>query len=413
MRRTLRSVALATILLSLTSNVFAQNDRFAYVISDATKEGSSWSSLRKLDFATGQYTDVLINGTDAKASVFDALTRKLLTQAPDAKYGTLFHAPFSTGVAAAAYDRDRNRLYFTPMFIDQLRYIDLRTNKVYYVTDQAFTKLGSMHNDEGKCITRMVINPDGTGYAISNDGNTFIKFTTGKKLAITQLGSLVDDPSNSGISIHNKCSSYGGDMIADSKGNLYIISARNHVFRVDPATKVAKHLGHIEGLPANFTVNGAVVDDEGTLLVSSAVFGDAYYVVNPRSWQASIFAGAKGVFRSSDLANSNYLGSGSRRTTIESIPEQVSPYSRLIQVFPNPVLADRFTLQFGKVPAGDYTVELTDVMGRSVLTRSLKVVAEEQTEAISLKYISAKGIYLVKVLDKAKSSVFEQKLMIQ
>ena len=413
MRRTLRSASLAALLLSLTSAALAQNDRFAYVISDATKEGSSWSSLRKLDFTTGQYTDVLINGTDAKAAVYDAATRKILAQTPDAKYGTLFHAPFSTGVAAAAYDRDRHRLYFTPMFIDQLRYIDLRTNKVYYVADQAFTKLGSMHNDEGKCITRMVINPDGTGYAISNDGNTFIKFTTGKKMVVTQLGALVDDPSNKAISIHNKCTSYGGDMICDNKGNLYIISARNQVFQVDPATKVAKHLGGIEGLPANFTVNGAVVDDEGTLLVSSAVYGDAYYVVNPKRWQASIYAGVKGVFRASDLANSNYLGSGTRRTTIETIPERVPIFAKLINVYPNPVVADQFTLQFGKVPTGDYTVELMDVMGRNVLSRSVKVVAEEQTEAISLKSTNAKGIYLVKVLDKAKASVFEQKVMVQ
>lgn len=413
MRRTLRSTVFAAFLLSLTGNVLAQNDRFAYVISDATKEGSSWSSLRKLDFATGQYTDVLIKGTDAKAVVFDAVSRKELKQAPDARYGTLFHAPFSTGVAAAAYDRDRNRLYFTPMFIDQLRYVDLRTNKVYYVADQAFTKLGNMHNDEGKCITRMVIAPNGTGYAISNDGNTFIKFTTGKKMVITQLGGLVDDPSNGGLSIHNKCSSYGGDMIADSKGNLYIISARNHVFRVDPETKVAKHLGHIEGLPKNFTVNGAVVDDEGTLLVSSAVYGDAYYVVNPQSWEASIYEGAKGIFRSSDLANSNYLGSGNRRPTIETIPERVSAFDKLIQVYPNPVIADQFTLQFDKVPAGDYTVELMDVMGRSVLTRSVKVTSDLQTEPVSLRSASAKGIYLVKIMDRAHKSVFEKKVMIQ
>jgi hypothetical protein len=412
MRRTLRSVVCAAFLLSLTGNVFAQNDRFAYVISDATKEGSSWSSLRKLDFASGTYTDVLIKGSDAKAVVYDALSRKELQQAPDAHYGTLFHAPFSTGVAAAAYDRDRNRLYFTPMFIDQLRYIDLRTNKVYYVTDQAFTKMGNMHNDEGKCITRMVISPDGTGYAISNDGNTFIQFTTGKKMTITQLGSLVDDPSNGALSIHNKCSSYGGDMIADNKGNLYIISARNHVYRVDPATKVAKHLGHIEGLPAQFTVNGAVVDDEGTLLVSSAVYGDAYYVVNPKNWEASIYESAKGVFRSSDLANSNYLGSGTRRATIETIPERVSTFDKLIQVYPNPVTTDQFTLQFDKVPAGDYTVQLMDVMGRSVLSRSIKLNAEMQTEPISLRTAKANGIYMVKIMDRAGRLVYEKKIMI-
>jgi hypothetical protein len=41
-----------------------------------------------------------------------------------------------------------------------------------------------------------------------------------KKLEITQLGSLVDDPSNGGVSIHNRCSSWGGDMIAMTKANF-------------------------------------------------------------------------------------------------------------------------------------------------------------------------------------------------
>ena len=38
-----------------------------------------------------------------------------------------------------------------------------------------------MHNDEAKIVTRMVIAPDGNGYAITNDANTFIRFSTGKK----------------------------------------------------------------------------------------------------------------------------------------------------------------------------------------------------------------------------------------
>ena len=53
------------------------------------------------------------------------------------RYGNILQAPFATGVAAAAYDKKHNRLYFTPMFVDQLRYIDLKTMKVYYVTGSA------------------------------------------------------------------------------------------------------------------------------------------------------------------------------------------------------------------------------------------------------------------------------------
>jgi len=299
------------------------------------------------------------------------------------------------------------------MFIDQLRYIDLKTMKLYEVTDAAFTGLGNMHNDEAKCVTRMVIAPDGTGYALTNDANTFIKFTTGKKPTITQLGALVDDPSNQGISVHNRCSSFGGDMIADDRGNLYILSARNHVFKVATDTKVATHLGAITGLPGTFTVNGAVVDAEGSLLVSSAVDASSYYVVDAKSWKALPYTMNGEIYRSSDLGNSNYLSFSSNTPTIETVAARQAVRNNLVQVYPNPVVGKQFTLQFTKVPAGNYIVEMTDVMGRKVEERRLTVSAENETQTIPLTATHANGFYLLKVIGANKKAIFEQKVMVQ
>jgi hypothetical protein len=413
MIRTLRNAAFSAVILAAGVAAHAQNDRFAYAITDLTKEGAGWNVLRKLDLSSGEYSNVLFNGIEARATVYDATTKKALVQVPDARYGTSLQLPFSTGVAAAAYDKKHNRLYYTPMFIDQLRYIDLKTMQVYYVSDQAFTGLGNLHNDEGKCVTRMVIAPDGNGYAITNDANNFIRFTTGKKAEITQLGALVDDPANKNISVHNHCTSFGGDMIADDKGNLYILSARNNVFKVSIDDKVAKHLGVIEGLPATFTTNGAAVDADGNLLVSSAVDATAWYVVNPNSWGASIYSSG-GAFRASDLANSNFLQTGNRpKPTIETITRQGSDFSNLIKVFPNPVVSDQFSMQFDKVPSGDYTMELTDVMGRVVARKKITIKSETQVELISLKASNAKGVYLVKLADYNLKGVFEQKILVQ
>lgn len=411
MKRTLRfSIFSSTLIIATTA--FAQKDRFAYAITDVSKEGSGWNALRKIDLQTGKCSPVLMAGNDAKTVVYEAGTKKEMAKVADARHGTLFHAPFSTGVAAAAYDRKHHRLYFTPMFIDQLRYIDLKSMKVYYVTDQPFTKHGNMHNTEGKCITRMVIAPDGNGYALSSDGNTFIRFSTGKKTKITQLGALTDDPANGKNSIHHR-HSFGGDMISDDKGNLYIFSARNQVFKVNTETRVAKHLGAIEGLPKNFTINGAVVDGDGNLLVSSAVYGKASFVVNPKDWTASQ-SGVTEVVRSSDLANGNYIATPSSSTpTIETIA-RVQPTGRTtIQVYPNPVTANQFTLKFTDVPAGDYTLELTDVIGRRVLHKRFILAADNGIETVSLAAANAKGIYLVKVIDRSLSSIFEQKLIVE
>lgn len=421
MRRVLPLTLLSATLA--VSNLYAQNDRFAYAITDATKEtAGGWNTLRRIDLQTGQYSDVLLNGLDDKTAVYSASTKKQLSLQPDARYGTIMQSPFATGVAAAAYDKKHNRLYFTPMFVDQLRYIDLKTMKVYYVDDQAFTKLGNMHNDEAKIISRMVITPDGNGYAISNDGNTFVRFSTGKKsTTIEQLGSLVDDASNNGISIHNRCSSFGGDVISDDKGNLFIISARNHVFQLNTETRIVKHLGTISGLDANFTTNGAVVDGDGNLLVSSAVDGNSYYVVDAHNWSASPYKAVNGIYRSSDLANSNFL-SEKKHTVTPSDWRPVRPsvgngdedkFLKLISIYPNPVTNNNITVQFAKVPNGSYTVELRDALGRSVQQKKITINSEMQTQEFKLNPSSARGMYLVKVFDVNSRTVFTQKLVVQ
>jgi hypothetical protein len=417
MRKNLLSSALLLVSLSVSSFINAQNDRFAFAITDLQSTGSSWNALRKLDLKTGEFTTVLLNGSDATLPAYDVSTRKAWKEIPDIKFGSFMQAPFSTGVAAMAYDKKNNRLYFTPMFVDQLRYVDLKTMKVFYVTDQAFTKLGSMHNDEGKVISRMVINPDGTGYAVSNDANTFIRFTTNKKLQITQLGSLVDDPSNGGVSIHNKCSSWGGDMIADDQGNLYILSARNSVYKIDVETKAAKLLGYIQGLPQDFTTNGAVVTAEGKVLVSSAVNGNAYFVVDPKDWKATQYESKAGIFRSSDLANSNYLQTRPKNTTQSEIvtrkmPDNIIAASK-IQIYPNPVTNNQFTLQFGKITAGNYNIEMTNVTGQIVMQRGVNVQSEDQVEVISVKSSFARGVYLIKVSGRNNEAVLSQKLVVQ
>jgi hypothetical protein len=393
----------------------AQNDRFAFAITDLQQTGSGWNALRKLDLKTGEFSTVLLNGADASVTAYDVTSRKPWQALPDARYGNALQAPFSTGVAAMAYDKKNNRLYFTPMFIDQLRYVDLKTNKVYYVTDQPFSKAGHMHNDEGKIITRMVITPDGTGYAVSNDASTFIRFTTGKKFQFTQLGALVDDPSNGGVSIQNRCSSWGGDMVADDEGHLYIISSRNSVYKIDVETRAAKLLGYINGLPQGFTSNGAVVTPEGKILVSSAVNGNAYFLVDPKNWSATPYEAKAGIYRSSDLANSNYLQT-KPKTVIEEIatrrvPENTAPAK--VQIYPNPVSNDQFTIQFGKIATGAYNIELTDVMGRMIQQQSVNVMTEDQVQLIKLKPSIARGIYLVNIIGQDKISVYNQKIVVQ
>lgn len=418
MRKSLRfsSLLLGTVLL--TSLAQSQSDRFAYAITDVQKDGATWSYLRKLDFRSGQFTDVILNGTDAKQLAFDATSKKELTSFNSETYrGFNLQPAFSSGVAAMAYDRKNNRLWYTPMFIDQLRYIDLRTMKVYYLATQDFTGMTKKSADQGNIITRMTIGDDGNGYAMTNDGAHLIRFSTGKKIVIEDLGMLADATESKGVSVHSSCSSFGGDMIADNEGHLYVFSARNYVFKVNIETRIATFVGTIKGLPANFTTNGAAVTTDNKIMVGSAMDFTNYYIVNPKDWTATAYP-LTGGWRSSDLANSNLLNTSKPTKPLTEMAKGITPVAedlqtKLVQVYPNPVVNDQFMIQFSKLEAGEYTIQVTDVMGRQVLQRIVNVSGEDQTETVKLNPASAKGFYLVNILDKTSKAVFSKKLIVQ
>ena len=408
---------LASILF--TSLVSAQQaDRFAYSTTDIQGQNGNWSFLRKLNLQTGEYSEILLNGNDISYLAYDATTKKQFT-APlnDVHYGNAINAAFGTGVAAIAYDKNNNRLYYTPMFIDQLRYVDLKSMKVYYLADQGFTGKPQKSSDQGNIVTRMVIAADGNGYAMTNDGMQLIRFTTGKKLQITDMGALVDDPSNKNISVHNSCSSFGGDMIADDDGNLYVFTARNNVYKVNIESRVATYLGPVSGLPGGFTINGAVVNEKNQVIVGSAMESASYFVVDTKTLAATPFTIIGTVWHSSDLANSNLLASGnkSKAATADLISRNMPANTGdgRINIYPNPITNNQFTIQFNDFEPGNYTVQITDVTGRQLMQQVVNVGGDNQSQTIRLSSSAARGVYLVKVSDPASKAVFSTKIVVQ
>jgi hypothetical protein len=289
--------------------------------------------------------------------------------------------------------------------------------KVFYVTDKVFTGMAQKSSDQGNIITRMVIASDGNGYALTNDGAHLIQFTTGKKLQIADIGSLVDDPANKGVSVHNSCSSYGGDMVADDNGNLYLFSARNHVFKVNLESKVATHLGVVSGLPADFTINGTAVNDKNEVIAGSAVQASSYFTVDYKTLAATPYKIAGTVFHSSDLANSNLLITADKSTGAAEIISKVVPPANSgdgkIGIYPNPVTNNQFAIQFNQLEAGNYSVQVTDVMGRQVIQKMVNISGDNQTQSIKLNPSVTKGVYLVKVTDANSKTVYSTKVVVQ
>jgi hypothetical protein len=347
-------------------------------------------------------------------------------------------APFATKSAACAYDKKHDRLYYTPMGIDQLRYIDMKskTPKVFYFEDEPFGVFGK-NRDIAKQITRMVFASDGNGYALTNDAHNLIRFTTGKKPEITDLGSITDAPGNA-VSIHSSAG-YGGDMIADEKKNLYLITANRHVFKISLENQTGTYVGPIMNLPRGFTTNGAIVDEGTTVIVSSAHSTQGYYKFDLNTLQAERISNGGPVFNASDLANGNLVDVKKQKKPREvkevkdpvqdvvdtkepAQPEQAVERSRkpeiaragAIAIYPNPVVTGGVVrVKFTDQPQGKYTMQLLDITGKLISTRSVTITNKVQEEQYRLPEMITSGNYLLKVTNDADQTSVVNKLIVQ
>jgi hypothetical protein len=377
----------------------------AFAITSAEKGTYQWTDVKLVDVNTGELVRTIFDSKLPKAyKVFHARNGREISAAGA--------PPFNTMSAALAFDKKHNRLYYTPMYINQLRYIDMSSKepKIYYFENEALSAVAEIKN-ESMHITRMVIGSDGNGYAMSNDGNHFVRFTTGKKPMIEDLGSIQDD-AKSTVSIHDRKTSWGGDMVADASGNLYVISAYHHVFKVNVRSKSALYMGKIQGLPGNFTTNGAVVDDEGALVVSSASSSDNYYKVNMNDWMATKLDASNKVFNSSDLANGNLAFDKKMEAPIKLFEREIVRNDK-INMFPNPVSTGRFRVSFHNRELGRYDIQVVDLTGRLLSQKTVNIQNNGQAAEIDLRGSIANGTYLVKVLNNAKKTVFSDKLIVE
>lgn len=407
----MKSLILPTLAFTLFSaGALAQKAR-TFAITSNEKGGYVWNAVREIDLSTGE----------AIKTHFDQSSKNIEIVADDLKSAANFRggrphhmyrmSPMADGVAAAAFDERHNRLYYTCMRGMQLRYFDFNDNttKVVYKQDKNLFD-GSRFN-EANVITRMSFASDGSGYALTNDGSHLIKFTTDQKATITDLGPLVDGKKNGTVSIHAQCSSWGGDMVGDAYGNLYVITYKNYIFKVNPKTRVADLVGQVKGLPAQFTSNGMAVNNDGEVVVSCATLADVYYKVNISTLQATALQKSGGlVYNASDLANSNLLF---KNNAVSAPLFTELKGNNALSVYPNPVKGKTFTMQFDKLPAGKYNLVLTDASGRSVLSRSLNINTLGQVERINLPQASSSGMYLIKLTGQNRSIAYSDKIVVE
>ena len=400
---------LSAAFIATSFTVMAQDAGKTFAITGDGNQDFIWMNIRQVDITSGKIVQNIYQREKTAFVMMDADSKtKSLEQ----------QRPTETMVAAAAYDKNQNKLFFTPMRVGELRWLDLNAKgdqQKYYTVTSSVLNTNTALQDEANHFTRMVIAADGNGYALNNDASRLVKFTTGKKVTITDLGAVVDDESNKSVSIKNKCTSWGGDMIADAYNKLYIISANHYVFVLDIETRVAKQIGYITGLPANYSTNGAAVDKDGNVVVASANTFAGYYKFSLKDFVATFIEGSDMVYNASDLANGNllYQKEADAARTFADFKPVVPVLTNEAHIFPNPVTNSEFNIYFDGQAAGKYNVTITDLSGKPLSNTIVNINAKTQVEKVAINKNFAKGMYMVKVTDANNKFIFTERIVVQ
>ena len=402
----MKKYLLSAFLLLSVATIFAQRSLPVYAVTSSEND-NQWLNLKLVDAGKGIVMKTIFDYHNQQSTVLNAVTNTVALKHEEG------NSPTGSMVAAAAYSRTHSKFFFIPMRIAELRWADLSkgTTTYYTISSPILSKINM--NDDANHFTRMTIGADGYGYALTNDGNHLIQFTTGKQTTIVDLGSLVDASANKEISIHNRCTSWGGDMIAAADGSLYIITHRNYVFQFSPKDRIVILLGTIKDLPQNFTTNGAAVNEEGDLVLACSNGNHPYFKVDINTLTAkAAFTQTPAGMNASDLASHFLL----RKPAVNNgtyLEKQNSIAIQKISMYPNPITENRLQLIFDEAEKGEYTIQIMDISGKVMLNKVVSISGSGQISALNLSSTISKGVYMVKVVNHEMKTVFADKLMVQ
>lgn len=313
--------------------------------------------------------------------------------------------------SAMAYDVNTNRIYFlnnttTNNPVEELCYIDLNTSPVSakkFVSIPFETNTGAGYN-----ITRMTFGSDGYGYAVTENGLDFIRFSidTGTGLpVINRFGALINDPANG---IHDILAETGGDICSDGSGILYFIPNSGNVYTIDRLTQVATYYGTISGMP-NGCTSVAMISDGHIYFGGNYTF--VYKATLSTLTAVQLNSSTANVFKSGDYASCSFAAQPARRSTTGVLSVNNTDHNIAVQVSPNPFLQDlRLTIQLNKT--APLRIRIIDLYGRNVFTSNQKLSEGINTLPVSMPSDLNKGIYILE-LSSGNNQLFQKKLIKQ
>ena len=153
------------------------------------------------------------------------------------------------------------------------------------------------------------------------------------------------------------------------------------------------------------------IRDSGNVIIASAINNDSYYKVNLSTLNAVALTnkGEVALTSTSDLASGNLIFQS--KTTTVSAPVTTTTNAN-IEMYPNPVINRTFNVQFGKLPVGNYSIEISDINGRKITTKTIAVNGAQNFK-MSLPSATNSGLYMVRIFNASGAIVYTNKLAVE
>ncbi|THU38096.1 DUF11 domain-containing protein [Niastella caeni] len=248
--------------------------------------------IKELNKTNGQGGSILFDGENGPC--YDAVSGVPLAAGSLMDY-----------VAAIAYDKNSNRIYFVNNYAtnpaQDLCYIDMNASPV---CARKFTGYPLEPNTTYN-INRMAFASDGYGYAVTSRAEDLIRFSINQVTGlpvITQLGPLINDVINGANDILTET---GGDLFGDGSGKLYLIVNSSKLYKINPATRVTTFLGSINPSPTSSS-NSIAIDAAGNVYIGGSY--QNVYKINLATMEATSLTGGSttNVWTSGDYTSCGF-----------------------------------------------------------------------------------------------------------
>ncbi len=313
----------------------------------------------------------------------------------------LFAEGTNIGSAALAFDGTTQRLFYVSLLSGEIGYRELAANgnatnrsigNVYLALHNKIPEMGPQN--QGVLITRLTSGPDGYIYGLSNDGSLFFRVNASAPNKIESQTFVLNQQAKTSLSFQDKEIGWGGDMIADASGNLYVFSASGNVFRFDKQQKAINHLGKIFGLPLEYSISGAAVQESGAVLISASSGSQSFEMADMKTLRAQL-ASVSLSAGCGDLASAVFLNE--REAEDRTITQQAME----IKAFPNPVTGSLLYVQFQGLnnTESSFQLELMNALGQTQWIQAKTMSQKQNQVSIPMQQLKA-GAYYVKVSNK-------------